>query len=91
MVELIAFSDRQGHRRCMDIELLKTFLELSRTRHFGRAAENLFISQSAVSARIRQLEDSIGAPLFTRDRNNIQLTSAGERFLDLFDELFVTI
>ena len=65
----------------MDIELLKTFLELSRTRHFGRAAENLFISQSAVSARIRQLEDSIGAPLFTRDRNNIRLTTVGEKMV----------
>ena len=65
----------------MDIDLLKTFLELNRTRHFGRAAENLFISQSAVSARIKQLEDSIGAPLFTRDRNNIQLTAVGEKMV----------
>jgi DNA-binding transcriptional LysR family regulator len=65
----------------VDIDLLKTFLELNRTRHFGRAAENLFISQSAVSARIKQLEDSIGAPLFTRDRNNIQLTAVGEKMV----------
>ncbi|MGD8804005.1 MAG: LysR family transcriptional regulator [Gammaproteobacteria bacterium] len=42
-------------------------------------AENLFISQSAVSARIKQLEDRIGAPLFTRNRNNIQLTAVGEK------------
>jgi DNA-binding transcriptional LysR family regulator len=65
----------------LDIDLLKTFLELNRTRHFGRAAENLFISQSAVSARIKQLEDSIGTPLFTRDRNNIQLTAVGEKMV----------
>ncbi|MGB1090783.1 MAG: LysR family transcriptional regulator, partial [Oceanobacter sp.] len=37
----------------MDTELLKTFLEVSRTRHFGRAAENLFLTQSAVSFRVR--------------------------------------
>jgi len=33
----------------VDSELLKTFLEVSRTRHFGRAAETLYLTQSAVS------------------------------------------
>ncbi len=65
----------------MDIDLLRTFLEVQRTRHFGRAADNLFVSQSAVSARIRQLEESLGTALFSRDRNNIRLTAAGERLL----------
>ena len=65
----------------MDIDLLKTFLEVNRTRHFGRAAENLFLTQSAVSARVRQLEETIGVPLFPRTRNDIQLTPAGTRLL----------
>jgi DNA-binding transcriptional LysR family regulator len=65
----------------MDAGLLKAFLEVHRSRHFGRAAKNLFISQSAVSARIKQLEDELGIRLFTRDRNNIELTTAGKRFL----------
>lgn len=65
----------------MDIGLLKAFLEVNRSRHFGRAANNLFISQSAVSARIKQLEDELGLRLFTRDRNNIELTTAGKKFL----------
>jgi len=63
----------------MDIELLKTFLEVNRTRHFGKAAEHLFLTQSAVSARIRQLEQLLGVELFTRTRNNVQLTPQGER------------
>ena len=63
----------------MDIQLLRTFLELDRTRHFGKAAEALFVTQSAVSARIRLLEETLGVPLFIRRRNEIQLTSAGER------------
>jgi DNA-binding transcriptional LysR family regulator len=63
----------------MDIQLLRTFLEVGRTHHFGRAAQNLFITQSAVSARIRLLEDTLGVQLFTRTRNDIQLTSAGLR------------
>ncbi len=65
----------------MDIDLLKTFLEVYQTRHFAKAGDSLFITPSAVSARIRTLESQVGAPLFMRDRNNIQLTSAGERFL----------
>lgn len=65
----------------MDIETLRTFLEVTRTRHFGRAAENLCVTQSAVSARIRQLEDRLGTPLFHRTRNNIQLTAAGNRLI----------
>ncbi|PAX99393.1 LysR family transcriptional regulator [Pseudoalteromonas sp. HM-SA03] len=65
----------------MDIDLLKTFVEVVKTRHFGRAAENLYITQSAVSFRIRQLEQSLGVNLFIRQRNNIQLTAPGERLL----------
>ena len=63
----------------MDTELLRTFLEVERTRHFGRAAENLYLTQAAVSSRIRQLENTLGVSLFNRHRNNINLTPAGER------------
>ncbi|MDH5444978.1 MAG: LysR family transcriptional regulator [Gammaproteobacteria bacterium] len=65
----------------MDIDALRTFLEVNRTRHFGRAADNLYVSQSTVSARIKMLEDQIGMPLFVRQRNNIQLTDAGQRLI----------
>ncbi|QBL09572.1 HTH-type transcriptional regulator HdfR [Rheinheimera sp. D18] len=65
----------------MDTELLKTFIEVQRTRHFGKAAENLYLTQSAVSFRIRQLEQQLGVNLFSRYRNNIQLTPSGERLL----------
>lgn len=65
----------------MDIELLKTFLEVNKTRHFGKAAENLYLTQAAVSARVKQLEESLGVSLFIRARNNIQLTAEGERLV----------
>jgi len=71
----------------VDTELLKTFLEVSRTRHFGRAAEALYLTQSAVSFRIRQLENQLGVNLFTRHRNNIRLTTAGERLLPYAENL----
>ena len=63
----------------METELLKTFLEVEKTRHFGRAAENLYLTQAAVSSRVRQLENLFGVSLFNRYRNNINLTAAGER------------
>jgi DNA-binding transcriptional LysR family regulator len=65
----------------LDTELLKTFLEVRKTRHFGRAADNLYITQAAVSARIKLLEELLGATLFIRKRNNIQLSSEGERLI----------
>ncbi|ELW9525411.1 HTH-type transcriptional regulator HdfR [Enterobacter hormaechei] len=74
----------------VDTELLKTFLEVSRTRHFGRAAEALYLTQSAVSFRIRQLENQLGVNLFTRHRNNIRLTPAGEKLLPYAETLMNT-
>jgi len=63
----------------MDIELLRTFLEVGRVRHFGKAAAGLCVTQAAVSARIRSLEEALGVSLFVRSRNNIHLTPAGLR------------
>lgn len=71
----------------MDTEQIKTFLEVSRTRHFGRAAHNLFLSQSAVSSRIKALEEQLGTALFVRNRNDIQLTAAGSRLLKHADNI----
>ncbi len=63
----------------MDIELLRTFLEVGRVGHFGKAATGLCVTQAAVSARIRALEETLGVPLFVRSRNNIHMTPAGLR------------
>ena len=63
----------------MDINDFRTFLEVCRTRHFGQAANNLCVTQSTVSARIRNMEEQLGTKLFIRERNNIQLTASGER------------
>ncbi len=65
----------------MDIDLLKTFLEVNKTRHFGKAADSLYLTPAAVSARVRQLEQTLGVDLFIRTRNNIRLTLEGERLV----------
>ncbi|MCK5092062.1 MAG: LysR family transcriptional regulator [Gammaproteobacteria bacterium] len=64
----------------MDIDQLKTFLEVGRIRNFRKASINLCVSPSAVSARIRQLEETLGLALFQRSRPKVTLTPAGERF-----------
>lgn len=74
----------------MDITLLKTFLEVYRQKHFGKAADKLFITQSAVSARIHQMEEQLGVKLFARVRNNIQLTASGQTFLPYAETLLKT-
>lgn len=56
-------------------------MEVARTRHFGKAAEHLCVTQSAVSARIKLLETTLGVALFTRRRNDIQLTPSGHGLL----------
>jgi DNA-binding transcriptional LysR family regulator len=70
-------------RSCIavDIELARTFVEIVKTRSFVRAAEQLNVSQTAVSARIRALEEQLGQSLFIRNRNGASLTPAGEQFL----------
>jgi DNA-binding transcriptional LysR family regulator len=65
----------------MDVELARTFLTIVRTRSFVRAAEDLNVSQTTVSARIRSLEEQLRRPLFLRGRHGVSLTPAGEQFL----------
>jgi DNA-binding transcriptional LysR family regulator len=65
----------------MDIELLRTFLELNRTRHFGRAAKALFVTQAAVSSRLKSLEDQLGVTLFDRSTRDMRLTPEGRRLI----------
>ena len=65
----------------MDLELLRTFLELNRTRHFGRAAQALFVTQAAVSSRLKSLEQQLGVTLFDRSTREMRLTPEGGRLV----------
>lgn len=64
----------------MDTRTLQLFLTLADTLHFGRTARLCHVSPSALSRSIRQLETSVGAPLFYRDNRRVQLSREGERF-----------
>jgi DNA-binding transcriptional LysR family regulator len=64
----------------MDIAVARTFLEILKTGSFVAAAANLNITQTAVSARIRVLEEQLGRPLFVRSKAGAKLTPAGQQF-----------
>ena len=64
----------------MDFEKLRTFLEVSRQGSFSRAAEKLRVTQPAISAQIRSLEQEIGATLFDRKSGKVSTTAAGRVF-----------
>jgi LysR family transcriptional regulator, low CO2-responsive transcriptional regulator len=62
----------------MEIDQIETFLAVATYGGFHRAAKALHVSQPAVSARIRMLEESLGAALFVRTRSQVSLSSAGK-------------
>lgn len=66
----------------MDDRSLQHFLNLAGTLHFGRAAEAGHVSPSALSRTIRRLEEQVGTPLFERSNRSVELTPAGQEFLD---------
>ncbi|GAB5504903.1 MAG: LysR family transcriptional regulator [Rhizobiaceae bacterium] len=63
------------------IDKLEVFIALARTEHFGRAAEELGITQPTLSAAIKQLEDQLGVLLVKRSSRFQGLTPEGEQVL----------
>ncbi|NND83228.1 MAG: LysR family transcriptional regulator [Gammaproteobacteria bacterium] len=64
----------------MNIETIRAFLEVASAGSFQQAAANLHITQSAMSARIKSLEQLLNRPLFNRKRNGATLTAGGHAF-----------
>jgi DNA-binding transcriptional LysR family regulator len=65
----------------MDIRKLQCYLAVAFEGNLTRAAESLFLSQSALSGQIKQLEDWLGYSLFVRQARGMALTSEGETLL----------
>jgi DNA-binding transcriptional LysR family regulator len=64
----------------MDIDQLKTFLEVCRQKSFSRAAEKIHVTQPSISAQIRSLENYLGHRLLERGGGKVTLTAAGRVF-----------
>src|ERR1043166_4268441 len=66
----------------LDSDQLKTFIAIVETGSFTRAADVVHKTQSAVSLRMKRLEERLGKPIFARDGRASKLTEDGERLLD---------
>jgi LysR family glycine cleavage system transcriptional activator len=67
-----------GSARLPSLDLLKGFDAAARHLSFTRAAQDLFVTQSALSRQIQTLEEQLGAPLFERRHRELRLTNAGQ-------------
>ncbi len=74
----------------MNLRFVEAFVWVARLKSVTRAAEKLFLTQSAVSSRIAALEEELGAPLVDRRDRVFRLTNAGTRFLD-YAERFLAL
>ena len=61
----------------MEIRQLRYFIAVADTLNFSRAAESVYLSQSALSRQIMDLEKEVGVPLFNRSTRQVTLTDAG--------------
>lgn len=65
----------------MTLTELQYIVAVAQERHFGRAAERAFVTQPALSLAIKKLEEELGATVFERRRNRIELTAIGEQIV----------
>lgn len=65
----------------MEINKLRTFVDLAKTLSFSETAENLYISQSTISKQIKGLEKELGQKLFERNNKNVTLSDYGKLIL----------
>jgi DNA-binding transcriptional LysR family regulator len=71
----------------MELYQLRSFVAVAEVRHLTRAAEKLHISQPALSAQIKALEDELGVTLFERTSTGMVLSAAGERLLPAVEQV----
>ncbi|MCL6637052.1 MAG: LysR family transcriptional regulator [Alicyclobacillus sp.] len=71
----------------MDTRDVALFLAIARIGSITRAAEQLFLSQSTVTARLQRLERTLGYPVFIRTPTGVQLTPQGQRLIPLAERM----
>ncbi|WP_280386418.1 LysR family transcriptional regulator [Nocardia wallacei] len=66
----------------LDLRKLRYFVAVAEQRHFGRAAERLYIAQPVLSRQIRAFEQELGCALLVRTTRSVELTAAGQRLYE---------
>src|SRR3954470_14881732 len=70
-------------RRLPPLNALKAFEAAARSESFTRAAEELCVTQGAISQQVKALESTLALKLFTRERHRLTLTEAGGEYLEV--------
>ena len=70
-----------GSRRPLSLGNLRAFEAVARRLNFSEAAEQLFVTQSAISRQIKSLEEELGAALFVRGTRHVEMTQSGQMLL----------
>lgn len=65
----------------MNLNQLQYFVSAAENLNFTKAANQCFISQTAITQQIQSLEKKVGVPLFIRDKHHVELTTAGKIYL----------
>ena len=80
-------------RRLPALNALKSFEAAARHESFTRAAEELNVTQGAVSHQVKALEQELGVKLFNRERQRLVITESGRQYLavvrDAFDRIAI--
>ncbi|TCK75642.1 LysR family transcriptional regulator [Acidipila rosea] len=71
-----------------ELRHIRAFLKIAKTRNFTRAANDLHVSQSALTVQVQQLEESLGVRLFDRNKRGVMLTAAGKDVFGPLQRLF---
>jgi LysR family glycine cleavage system transcriptional activator len=77
--------------RLPSLRALRVFQVAGRHQSFKHAAEELFLSASAVSHQVRKLEEQLGLDLFVRKTRGLEFTPAGERYFTFLDGMFARL
>ena len=77
--------------RLPPLAAIRTFEAAGRLQNFSRAAEELGLTQAAVSYQVRQLEDRLGRALFVREKGRVRLSETGQRLLPAISGAFAAM
>ncbi|MFB7629430.1 LysR family transcriptional regulator [Streptomyces sp. NPDC056149] len=75
----------------LDLRKLRYFVAVAEHRHFGRAAEHLYITQPVLSRQIRSFEQELGCALLLRTTRSVELTPAGERLYEEAQQILPSV